>query len=257
MGCTAIILAGGRGSRMNSDIPKQYMDLNGKPVLFYSLKAFEENCNIEDIILVTGDGEETYCRKEVVEKYGFLKVNDIVPGGSERYLSVYQGLLALQSHLEKEESLETKKAADTIKDRLVYIHDGARPCISSTLIDQLYEDTLQYGASIAAVPVKDTIKIVDAEGFVTETPDRSALWQIQTPQVFSYPLIMHAYEQLMQNPCEGITDDAMVLEKMTGHRIHITPGSYENIKITTAEDIAIAQIFLNLQGDKSANQKEI
>lgn len=240
MGCTAIILAGGRGSRMNSDIPKQYMDLNGKPVLFYSLKAFEENHNIEDIILVTGEGEEGYCRKEIVEKYGFFKVKDIVPGGGERYLSVYQGLLALQSHLKKE---GTGKAADTAKDRLVYIHDGARPCISSTLIDQLYEDTAQYGASIAAVPVKDTIKIVDEKDFVAETPDRSCLWQIQTPQVFSYSLIFQAYEQLLQSDCKGITDDAMVLERMTGYKSHITLSSYENIKITTPEDIAVARMF--------------
>lgn len=235
MAGTAIILAGGRGSRMNSTIPKQYMELNGKPVLFYPIKAFEEYDNIEDIILVTGSGEEEYCRKEIVEKNGFKKVRAIVPGGSERYLSVYQGLLAIKEEVTGEEK----------EKKVVYIHDGARPCLTGSLLDRLYEDTLKYGASIAAMPVKDTIKIADAEGFVAETPDRSALWQVQTPQVFFYPLIMHAYEQLMENPCGGITDDAMVLEKMTGHQVHITHGSYENIKITTAEDIEIAQIFLD------------
>lgn len=233
MKATAIVLAGGRGSRMGCATPKQYMDINGKPVLYYSLKCFEENSHIQNIILVTGEGEQTYCKKEIVKKYGFHKVTEIVRGGEERYLSVYQGLLALQSSLRE----------DTAKEHLVYIHDGARPCINDALIDQLYEDTIQYKASIAAVPVKDTIKIVNENGFVEETPKRSCLWQIQTPQVFSYSLIYRAYEQLLQSDCEGITDDAMVLEKSLGYKSHITLSSYENIKITTPEDMALAKLF--------------
>lgn len=245
MRATAIVLAGGRGSRMSSATPKQYMDINGKPVLYYSLKCFEENSHIQNIILVTGEGEQAYCKEEIVKKYGFHKVTEIVRGGKERYLSVYQGLLALQARLKKEETGKAgeTETADAARDRMVYIHDGARPCINHALIDQLYEDTIQYKATIAAVPVKDTIKIVNENGFVEETPKRSCLWQIQTPQVFSYSLIYRAYEQLLQSDCEGITDDAMVLEKALGYKSHITLSSYENIKITTPEDMALAKLF--------------
>lgn len=223
----AIVLAGGKGSRMNSDIPKQYMQLMGKPVLYYSLKAFQES-DIDEIVLVVGKGEIDSCRADIVDAYGFTKIANIVEGGSERYYSVLNGLRAI-------------KECD-----YVYIHDGARPCISLDVIKRCMEDVVQYKACIAAVPVKDTIKIADTDGYAAQTPDRNHLWQIQTPQCFAYDIVRAAYEDMAADESRGnITDDAMVVEKYTNAKVKLTMASYKNIKITTPEDIAIAEIFLN------------
>lgn len=233
MRTVAIILSAGTGKRMNSSMPKQYMLLKGKPILYYTIKAFEAS-EIEDIILVTGVGDEEYCRRELVEKYNFKKVRAIVPGGKERYHSVYHGICEAN-----------KRVCDYI-----FIHDGARPFISLDVIKNALEQIRQYDACVVGVPVKDTIKISDAEGFVTETPKRERVYQIQTPQVFSYPLIRDAYNQLMENEYDilnqgiKITDDAMVVETMLNHKVKIIEGSYENIKITTPEDLKIAEIFV-------------
>lgn len=222
----AIVLAGGKGSRMNSDIPKQYMKLLGEPVLYYSLKAFE-NSEVDEIVLVVGKGDIQLC-KELVKKYGFLKVCNIVEGGSERYYSVLNGLRAISDC------------------EYVFIHDGARPCVTEEVIARCMLDVKKYAACVAAVPVKDTIKIADSDGFAQSTPDRSCLWQIQTPQCFEYNLVKNAYETMAADDERGnITDDAMVVEKYSNRKVKLTMGSYENIKITTPEDIYVAEIFLN------------
>ncbi|MBO5522903.1 MAG: 2-C-methyl-D-erythritol 4-phosphate cytidylyltransferase, partial [Roseburia sp.] len=160
---TAVVLAAGAGKRMNTKVHKQYLEVAGKPLLYYTLKAFEES-GVDDIVLVTGAGEETYCRREIVEKYGFHKIKAVVPGGKERYHSVYQGLLAAEG-------------AD-----YVLIHDGARPLVEQEVIERCMESVEKYQACVVGMPVKDTIKIVDREQFAKETPDRSTLWQVQTPQ---------------------------------------------------------------------------
>ena len=147
----AIVLAAGRGSRMKSKIQKQYLLLKGKPVLYYSLKAFEESF-IDEIILVTGEEEIEYCRKEIVEKYGFTKVSHIVTGGKERYHSVFCGLQAL-----------------TDCD-YVFIHDGARPFVTEQILERAYETVQKEHACVVGMPVKDTIKLADENGFAKETP---------------------------------------------------------------------------------------
>lgn len=221
----AIILAAGRGKRMGSDIPKQYLLLEEHPVLYYSLKIFEESF-LDEIILVTAESEIEYCRKNIVEKYQFRKVKQIVAGGAERYHSVYEGL---------------KVVTDC---SYVYIHDGARPFISQTDLLKLKEVVEAEQACVAAMPVKDTIKQSDANQYVANTPPRNLLWAIQTPQVFSYKLIFNAYNKLMEEQIEGVTDDAMVLESMTNHRVKLVETSYQNIKITTPEDLIIGEAFL-------------
>lgn len=221
----AIVLAAGRGKRMGSDIPKQYLLLEEHPVLYYSLKIFEESF-LDEIILVTAEGEIEYCRKNIVEKYQFRKVKQIVAGGAERYHSVYEGL---------------KVATDC---SYVYIHDGARPFISQTDLLKLKEVVEAEQACVAAMPVKDTIKQSDANQYVANTLPRNLLWAIQTPQVFSYKLIFNAYNKLMEEQIEGVTDDAMVLESMTKHRVKLVETSYQNIKITTPEDLIIGEAFL-------------
>lgn len=223
---TAIVLAAGKGSRMQSAVPKQYLELCGKPVLYYSLAAFEESF-VDEIILVTGKDDISCCKEQIVERYGFQKVTKIIAGGAERYLSVYQGLLAAEE-------------ADYI-----YIHDGARPFVDAAILSDAKACVEQYQACVAGMPVKDTIKIVDAEDFAKETPERKYVWQVQTPQVFSYALVREAYDMLMEDrDAYSVTDDAMVVETMLNYPVKLFQASYKNIKITTPEDLQIAELFV-------------
>ena len=226
----AIVLSAGVGSRMKSDIPKQYMDLAGKPVIYYSLKAFED-AGFSSIVLVCGKEDVDYCQKEIVEKHALNKVTAIVPGGKERYHSVFEGLKAVGE-------------AD-----YVFIHDGARPMLTQEVIARLKEAVVEEEAAVAGMPVKDTIKIVDEESYVKDTPERQYVWQVQTPQCFSYSIIYEAYRSVIQDEEEGwtipkITDDAMVLEYATDREVKMVEADYRNIKITTPEDLLIANAFL-------------
>ena len=227
----AIVLAAGQGKRMQSAVAKQFLLLNNEPVVCHSLRVFEES-DVETIILVTGADEIQYCKEEIVEKYGFKKVSSIVAGGKERYHSVYEGLCALSGVLDG--------------DGIVLIHDGARPLVTHEIIIRTIEAAKEHGACVAAMPVKDTIKVADPNGFAAATPDRSTLWQIQTPQTFRYGLVYGAYRKLLSDEtCQkGITDDAMVVETMHGGRVKLVEGSYENIKVTTPEDMIVAESFL-------------
>lgn len=227
---TAIVLAAGEGKRMNSKVHKQYLLLQGKPVLYYALNCFEKSF-VDEIILVTGKDEIEYCQESIVKKYGFQKVSAVVPGGKERYHSVYEGL---------------KKA----QGEYVFIHDGARPLVTEEILRRTYQCVRKEGACVAAVPAKDTIKVSDENGYVSATPNRKFLWNIQTPQVFRREWIRQAYESMLASEMEhegggtSVTDDAMVLETFTGHPVKLVEGSYQNIKITTPEDLKIAEIFL-------------
>lgn len=223
--CTAIVLAAGRGKRMGTEVQKQYLDICGKPVIYYSLEVFEKSAIIDEIILVVGENQESYCRQEIVEKYGFEKVKAIVEGGAERYHSVWHGL-------------------QNVTEGYVFIHDGARPFVTEDILQRAYEDVCAHKACVVGMPVKDTIKVSDNNGFVVETPKRSSLWMIQTPQVFDLNLVKEAYHKLIEEKVENVTDDAMVVEQMMGHEIKLVLGSYENIKITTPEDLEIANTFL-------------
>lgn len=222
---TAIVLAAGRGSRMNNNTPKQYLALLGKPVLFYSLQAFEKS-KVDEIILVTGSGEQDYCRKEIVDKYHITKVTHIVEGGKERYHSVYHGLLAAEG------------------TDYVLIHDGARPLISPIIINTAIEFVIKEKACVAGMPVKDTIQLVDENGIIHATPTRKQTWMAQTPQCFSYNLAMTSYSKAIQSRDTDITDDAMVVQRYGAVKIMMFEAGYENIKVTTPEDIAIAECLL-------------
>lgn len=222
---TAIVLAAGSGKRMKSAVHKQYMMLAGKPVLYYALKTFDESA-VTDIVLVTGAGEIRYCEQEIVEKYKIQKVRAIVEGGRERYHSVHEGL---------------KAAAGS---DYVLIHDGARPLVTKDMIARSIETAKACGACVVGVPVKDTIKVVGTDGFAKETPERSTLWQIQTPQSFSYSLIADAYEKVVALGDDTVTDDAMVLERIKGIPVCVIEGAYQNIKITTPEDLLVAEAYL-------------
>lgn len=223
----AVILAGGRGSRMHSDIQKQYMLLDGRPLIAYALEAFERSC-ADDLVLVTGVGEAEFVQKEILPPLGLTKLRSIVTGGKERYHSVYEGLKALRN-------------CD-----YVLIHDGARPLVTEAVISRAVQAAVQNDACVVGMPVKDTIKVADAHGFAESTPDRSLLWQVQTPQAFAYPLVRGAYDRLMADETlqKGITDDAMVVEHLSGTKVRLVEGSYENLKVTTPEDLVLAEALL-------------
>ena len=221
----AVVLAGGSGSRMNTKTAKQYLLLDGKPLIYYALRQFQDS-EIQKIVLVVAAGQEDYCREQIVERYGFTKVCAIVAGGSERYLSVHAGLKAL-----------------TGVD-YVLIHDGARPCVDQKILKRTMESVEQCQACVVGMPVKDTIKIVDEQQMVQKTPDRRKLWQVQTPQAFSYDLIRGAYDAVVASGEQNVTDDAQVLELACGKACRLIEGSYRNIKVTTPEDLDIAEIFL-------------
>lgn len=227
----AVVLAAGKGKRMGGTIQKQYMDLCGKPVLYYTLKAFEESEVIDQIILVSGKEEKDQVRESIVDFYGFQKVTQITEGGKERYDSVWNALQIVDKMEDKEESY-------------VFIHDGARPLVDDSILKRTYEEVRRSGACVAGMPVKDTIKIVNENLETEETPDRKKMWMIQTPQVFKAPLIIEAYRKMMAVPHSHVTDDAMAVEMVMKHPVKMVEGSYKNIKITTPEDLKIAKVFL-------------
>ena len=217
---SVIILAGGKGKRMGSKVSKQFIEIKGKPILYYTLKKFIDNKNIDQIVLVLPKDEIEYCKKEVLEKYS-LKVDKIVEGGAERQDSVYNAL---------------KSMNDT---DIVLIHDGARPIISDNLIDEGIRCAKKYGAAAPGVMPKDTIKVKNKENFSIDTPDRSTLVAIQTPQVLNYDNILKCHEKVKENG-DVVTDDTMVSEKY-GYKVYLYDGEYTNIKITTPDDIILAE----------------
>lgn len=227
--CTAIVLAAGRGRRMGTKTAKQYLELQGKPVLAYALEVFEQSSVIDDILLITGEGHIDYCKKEICEKYGIKKVSAVAPGGKERYESVWKALCILK---------------ERGQSGYVMIHDGARPFLTEDILERVYRQVQTYKACVVGMPVKDTIKLIDKAGQITESPDRSFVWQAQTPQAFAIPLIIEAFEKQMKEECSHITDDAMVVERQMGVPVYMVEGSYRNIKITTPEDLMIAQALL-------------
>ena len=228
----AVVLAAGSGKRMNAGVKKQYMEIAGRPVLYYSLKAFEESF-IDEIVLVVSQDEIEQVQESYVNRYGFQKISRIVAGGKERYHSVAYGLQAVRQDCD-----------------FVFIHDSARPMLTQEILQRVYRAVQEEEASVVGVPSKDTVKIADEQGYVSVTPNRSLVWNVQTPQVFSYPLVHSAYEELLQKEQEllasgvQITDDAMVVEHLAHHKVKLVEGSYENIKITTPEDVQIVERYL-------------
>ena len=232
--CTAIVLSAGQGKRMGSAIQKQYIELSGKPIIFYTLDAFQKSAIIDDIVLVVGEGQENWVRNEIVDKYQLTKVRSIIPGGKERYDSVWNGLKAIRDGMAGEEA----------KEGYVYIHDGARPFVDEQIIKRGYACVKANRACVAGVPSKDTVKIVDENQFAVNTPVRKYVWIVQTPQVFETELITQAYKSLMEHDRENVTDDAMVVEQEMQIPVKLYEGSYCNIKITTPEDLDTAKGFI-------------
>lgn len=232
--CTAIVLSAGQGKRMGASVQKQYIEIEGNPVIYYTLRAFQKSEIIDEIILVVGEGQEQYACTEIVEKYRFTKVVSVVQGGAERYDSVWRGLLA---------AAELRKGKES-EEEYIFIHDGARMFVDEAIIEKGYETVQKYRACAAGMPSKDTIKLVDKNGFSVQTPERKYVWTVQTPQIFEKNLITEAYRRLMGEQSINVTDDAMVAEQMMNVPVKLYEASYENIKITTPEDLETAKGFL-------------
>jgi 2-C-methyl-D-erythritol 4-phosphate cytidylyltransferase len=222
--CSAVVVAAGKGTRFGSDIPKQFLEIGGKPVLYYSLKALCDSDIIDEIIIVTSEEWIDFVTEEIVRKYEMEKVQAIVLGGDERYDSVFAGLMSVD-----------------ISADYVYIHDGARPMLTEDILRRGFETVSKYGTAVAAIPSSDTVKITDEDMTVTSTPDRNSVWRIQTPQIFEYDMIIKAYFSLTDEDKKGLTDDAMIIERKTDNPVHLFIGSEDNIKITSPGDLEIAK----------------
>ncbi len=221
---TAIVLAAGSGKRMGQEVPKQYMNLGGVPLMVHCLKTFQES-KVTQIVLVVAPGDVEKCRRDIIEKYHIDKCIDIVEGGDERYDSVYAGLQA-------------------VEDGYVLIHDCARAFVTVDIIHRCMSAVALYESCVVGMPSKDTIKITDMHRKVLDTPERSNVWIVQTPQCFEYNLIRSAYDEIIPKADKTITDDAMIVELATDHDVHMIEGSYLNIKITTPEDVAFGEAIL-------------
>jgi 2-C-methyl-D-erythritol 4-phosphate cytidylyltransferase len=221
---TAIVLAAGSGKRMQQETPKQYMNLGGVPLMVHCLRTFQES-QVTQIVLVVAPGDIEKCRTEIIERYHIDKCIAIVEGGEERYNSVYAGLQA-------------------IDDGYVLIHDCARAFVTTDIIHRCMSAVALYESCVVGMPTKDTVKITDTHRKVLDTPDRSNVWIVQTPQCFEYNLIRSAYDKIIPTADKSITDDAMIVEKATDHEVHMIEGSYMNIKVTTPEDAAFGEAIL-------------
>ena len=222
--CTAVIVAAGKGKRMGTEISKQFLPLGGKEILAHSVEKFEKAENIRDIVLVTGQ-DSLQDVKDMAQEYGWKKVVSVVAGGKERQDSVWNGLQAVSGDTE-----------------IVLIHDGVRPFVAEEILNHSIAIALEMGGCVAGVPAKDTIKVCNSENIAVATPDRSTLWQIQTPQTFRKDLILQAYQKAKAKGFVG-TDDASLAE-YSGYPVKVIMGSYRNIKITTKEDLLIGEAFL-------------
>ncbi len=222
---SAIVLAAGSGRRMGTSVPKQYLEILGKPLLYYTLLAFEQS-DVDEVVLVTSPDYLEWCRTELVETYGFQKVSAIVPGGAERTDSVGCGVKAARGDY-------------------VLVHDGARCLVTPEIIRRAMDAAVTYEAAVIGMPVKDTIKQTGPEGIILATPDRSTLWAAQTPQAFAAGLLKEAYAK--KDAYEKKTDDADFVFAMTGKDAVMIEGNYDNIKVTTPEDLVFAERVLQMR----------
>lgn len=230
---SVIIPAAGMGRRMNASVNKQYLKINEKPILAYTLDVFENCPLVDEIILVINPEEQQLCREQVIEAYSYTKIK-VTAGGNTRQESVYAGL----------------KAVNPLT-KIVLIHDGARPLIRESVIRRSIEETIKHRATVVGVPAKNTIKVMNEAGFVEATPDRNYLVEIQTPQTFAYDLITEAHQKALASGVVG-TDDAFLVEWMQ-IPVKIVVGDYTNIKITTPEDLTIAAAIIRGRGENQGS----
>lgn len=229
---SVVIVAGGKGSRMNLGMNKQYAKINGKEIIAYTIEAFDKSPLVDEIVVVLPEKEIEFFKLNIIAKHKFIKAVTLTSGGAERQDSVYNGILAVDKSCQN-----------------ILIHDGARPFVNETMIEDTLKSVDEVGAVVVGVPVKDTIKVVNEKNYIEDTPDRANLWAVQTPQVFKYKMILKAYRNAFEEDFYG-TDDASLVERL-GYKVKMIMGSYDNIKVTTIEDLDIGkQIAMKMFGDR-------
>lgn len=221
----AVIVAAGKGVRMSCTTRKQYLELEGVPLLSLTLKVFDKCSSIDEIILVVPAGDIGFCIEKIINPAGIKKKITPVAGGLKRQDSVYNGLLAVDE-----------------KKSTVVIHDGVRPFVNLSSIEESIREAVLHGACILGLPASDTLKLADGSGYIEKTLERDSVWLAQTPQAFDYSLIKKAHDRARKEGFRG-TDDASLVERL-GEKVRIIRGSIYNIKITTPEDFAIARSIL-------------
>ncbi|OGP73463.1 MAG: 2-C-methyl-D-erythritol 4-phosphate cytidylyltransferase [Deltaproteobacteria bacterium RBG_16_49_23] len=236
MKADAVIVSAGKGQRFMEGRKKQFFSLGEKPILAHTLDRFDACPLIRSILLVVGREDQDYCLTEIIEKFRYRKISRIIPGGKQRQDSVRNGLDGLPGDAE-----------------IIVIHDGVRPFVTKEMIEESIRSAARFGAVIIAMPVKDTIKMAHPDGTVLKTLERESLWQAQTPQTFQASLIREAYLKATEDGYIG-TDDASLVERL-GKKIHILPGSYTNIKITTLEDLMLANLILKMRNHTKGEEE--
>ena len=226
MGIVAVITAAGSGTRMASEQAKQFLDLDGRPLLAATLKPFQKCRAVDAMILVVPSEDVDFCRKEIVTAFEFDKVKKVVPGGERRQDSVRAGIEATNAEYD-----------------LILIHDGVRPLIDEALIERVVKKAKNHRAVITALPAKETVKEVTGLGEVVKTYDRNRVWLVQTPQAFRYKDIAAAHHKALVEKWEEATDDSFLVEKL-GIPVNVIEGSEKNIKVTTPNDMELARFFL-------------
>ena len=222
----ALIPAAGKGSRMAHSVKKPYLKLAQKPIVAHTIQRFEQNSAVDAIYLIVDRDDFSMCHTAVLHPYRFTKVQDLVEGGETRQMSVYNGIRALSADVD-----------------FVIVHDGVRPFVTDEIIFECLTVADECGAAVAAVPVKDTIKVADQDGFIVQTPERDQLWAVQTPQVFRKSLLEEAH-QAAQTRQLTATDDASLVEQL-GFPVKLVNGSYANLKITTPIDLRVAEVLIS------------
>lgn len=221
-----LIPAAGEGSRMDTSVKKPYLIIAKKPILSHTIDRFEQNSAIDDIFVIVDKSDFETCNTTVLAPYRYRKVRELIAGGETRQASVFNGLRALSNDVD-----------------FVIVHDGVRPFITDEVIFKCLTASKKWGAAVSAVPVKDTIKVANHQQFIDHTPDRDQLWRVQTPQAFRKSLLMDAHKTAIQNSFTA-SDDAALVEKL-GSPVKLIRGSYKNVKLTTPEDLQIAEIWIH------------
>jgi 2-C-methyl-D-erythritol 4-phosphate cytidylyltransferase len=231
MKVAAIIAAAGLGRRMQQDTPKTYLRLGGKPILIHTLEVFEKVPEVNEVLVVVHPEDLEFCQEEIIDPYPLKKVLRLVPGGKERQDSVYHALKVLK-----------KEAAGL---DVILVHDGARPLVDPAQVSKVVAAARRHGAAILGIPCQDTLKRVNSKGMVVGTVDRQNLWQVQTPQAFQAALLWRAYQEAM-NTGFYATDEAALVEAL-GETVVVVPSTCLNLKITTPDDLKIAEALLTLR----------
>ena len=230
----AMVPAGGTGTRMGNEIPKQFLQLGGVPLLIHALRVLESSKAIAEIVVVVPEDAVTYCQQELLPQFPLSKVSTVTAGGARRQDSVWNGVQAVDE-----------------RTKIVVVHDAVRPFVTGTMIEEVVDGARTHGAAIVAIPLHDTVKRAAPDGMIETTLDRQRLWSAQTPQAFNVELLREAHRSSQEAGIDA-TDDAFMVEQI-GHRVAIVNGSPDNIKVTRPEDLVRGESIMAARKNYSSS----